>query len=157
MTADVLDRLPAWGILIAVVVWLALQAIERVAKWRVDRRSHPPPPAAPVHTRARLDDEDTGQHDVRLVLDADRRAQEVLTTSRENHAILRRLAEAETQQSALLTRIVDLVQRQGDQQAAIVQRQAETASVLRDIARELTEWRSRTTTVLRDARDGTQG
>lgn len=152
---DVLDRLPAWGILLAVVVWLSLQAVERVAKWRVDRRSHPPeahPPA--VHTHARHDDETTGQHDVRLVLDADRRAQEVLTTSRENHAILKRLADAEVQQSALLVRIVDLVQRQGDQQAAIVQRQAETASVLRDIAKELTDWRRTTTTVVRDGTHG---
>lgn len=148
---ELASQLPEIGIFALLVIGVVIQ----FAKWVIERRdkqaeraeieryrkSRVPGSDPPPKFR---DEEGTGRHDVRLMLEQDRTTQRILSLTEESAEILRRLAESHQQQGALMVRVVEMLERESATHDAILTSQREIAATLRAVAEELTDWRRRT-------------
>lgn len=125
-----LSDLPTWGLLVLGVVWLAFQFVQkflenqgkkREEKARAEYRSRKSidgrsmPPGASVAKAPTRPSEDTGRHDLRAIIDDEREREqraEILMTTRQHSALLERLVAAETGQTELLRKLVEMQGRQ---------------------------------------------
>ncbi|HHH29095.1 MAG TPA: hypothetical protein ENK57_12230 [Polyangiaceae bacterium] len=146
------ENLPAWGILILGVVYLAFQFVqkflekqeqkreaearqeyrEKREKERLSGHSKPSIPSVqPIQLRP---SDDTGRHDLRSVLEDEREREqrlEILGNTRNHTEMMGHLVAAEARQTALLTKIVEMQEAQQRQQQQMAETQRAIVRYLR--------------------------
>jgi hypothetical protein len=119
-----LADLPAWGLLVLGVVWLAFQFVqrflERVEKQRVEKvrreyRAGKTADGSSVPPTVARSPETTGKHDLRELWEEEREREhrlEILGNTRQHSEMMAKLVAAESRQTQLLDRLVEMQARQ---------------------------------------------
>lgn len=116
---SVLSNLPAWALLVVAVVWLAFQTITRV----MERSEAKDRAKAVVGDRVGTSHPSASgeRPDVRLAIERDREQRESARLATETHELVRRIAEAQLHQQQVLTRVVEMLEREAALHEQLVQ------------------------------------